>query len=112
MLKTGWNTVLFNAFLQQKLTTQLLGGGNTEEFYAQDGTLAKSAMLVELHPDVTKLVKRFGRWHHYVDYRHFAHLTLKRRDDYVPSPEADYSAMRLEPARSLDTVEEGVHEAI
>ncbi len=90
MLKTGWNTILFHAFLQQKLVTQAMAGGNTEAFYADEGTLAKSAMLVRMHPDVTKLVKRFGRWHHQVDYRPFRHLTLKRRNDYVPSPEAIY----------------------
>jgi hypothetical protein len=71
MLKAGWCTVQFNAFLQKKLRTQTIKGGNTDEFYAREGTLPKSRMLVALHPDVTTLVFKFGRWHHHVDYRPF-----------------------------------------
>jgi hypothetical protein len=76
MLKARWCTVQFNAFLQMKTTTQHLTGGNTEAFYADEGTLAKSRMQVALHPDVSKLVWRFGRVHHYVDYRPFARNRL------------------------------------
>lgn len=68
MLKTGWNTVQFNAFLQLKTPTQKLKGGNTEAFYSAEGTLAKSAMLVAMHPDCARLQWRFGRPHHLVDY--------------------------------------------
>lgn len=81
MLKDGWVTVQFNAFLQQKIQTQKVQGGNTEEFYAKEGTLPKSKMLVEMHPDVARLAFRFGRWHHYVDYRPFKQNRLIRRQD-------------------------------
>jgi hypothetical protein len=94
MLKAGWVTVLFNAFLQYKLTTQLLGGGNTEAFYAEEGTLPKSKMLVDLHPDVAKLSWRFGRWHHYVDY-HVFKQGLLRRPDYEPPAENPYKLKKV-----------------
>ena len=71
MLKDGLVTVQFNAFLQFKIPTQTLGGGNTAEFYAKEGTRPKSEMQVKLHPDVSKIVWRFGRWHHHVDYSPF-----------------------------------------
>ncbi len=71
ILKAGMGTVLFNAFLQGKRTTQLLAGGNTTDFYAAEGTIPKSEMLARLHPDVTRLVWRFGRPHHVVNYRPF-----------------------------------------
>jgi len=71
MLKDGWCTMQFNAFLQLKTTTQILKGGNTKEFYAKEGTMPKSKMLAELHPDVTRIVWKFNRWHHYVDYSKF-----------------------------------------
>jgi len=71
MLKDGLATVQFNAFLQFKVTTQTLGGGNTAEFYAKEGTRPKSEMQVKLHPDVSRLVWKWGRWHHHVDYRPF-----------------------------------------
>ncbi len=71
MMKGGWCTVQFNAFLQDKVQTQQLGGGNTQEFYAHEGTRPKSEMLQRMHPDVTRLVWRFNRWHHHIDYRVF-----------------------------------------
>ena len=71
VLKDGWCTVQFNAFLAAKLTTQKIKGGNTDEFYAKEGTLNKSMMLKEMHPDVTEVVWKFSRWHHQVDYSGF-----------------------------------------
>ncbi len=47
MLKSGLCTVQFNAFLQYKMTTQVVKGGNTAEFYSKEGTLPKSQMLVK-----------------------------------------------------------------
>ncbi|CAB4136457.1 hypothetical protein UFOVP306_8 [uncultured Caudovirales phage] len=71
MLKAGWCTVQFNAFLQEKLRTQTIKGGNTEEFYAKEGTLNKSRMQTNIHPDVSRVVWKFGRWHHHVNYGPF-----------------------------------------
>jgi len=90
MLKAGWCTVQFNAFLQEKMRTQICGGGNTAEFYAAEGTTAKSRMLADMHPDVAKVVWRFGRVHHYVDYRPFETLKLIRRPDTELEPAPTY----------------------
>lgn len=79
VLKDGLCTIQFNAFLQGKVTTQRMTGGNTEEFYADEGTKAKSEMLANLHPDVASVVWRFNRWHHYVDYKPFKKNRLKRK---------------------------------
>lgn len=68
VLKDDWYTLQFNAFLAGKATTQKFKGGNTDEFYATEGTLPKSQMLKDLHPDVTEVVFKFSRWHHSVDY--------------------------------------------
>lgn len=76
LLKSGWCTVQFNAFLQNKIATQLIKGGNTEAFYSKEGTMPKSTMLYRMHPDVTKVVHRFQRWHHYVDYSKFKKMQL------------------------------------
>ena len=83
VLKDGWCTVQFNAFLCGKMTTQRMSGGNTEEFYAHEGTLAKSKMLADLHPDVSKVVWKFNRWHHHVDYRPFRANKLRRKEGLV-----------------------------
>lgn len=93
MLKAGWCTVQFNAFLQEKMETQKLPGGNTTEFYlaegtkrngskyADTGTIAKSKMLCDVHPDVSKLKWKFQRWHHEVDYSPFKTNKLVRKPD-------------------------------
>lgn len=71
VLKDGLCTIQFNAFLCGKVTTQRMAGGNTKEFYAEEGTLAKSQMLEDMHPDVAAVVWKFNRWHHTVDYKPF-----------------------------------------
>lgn len=96
VLKDGDCTVQFNAFLQGKAATQTVKGGNTEEFYHKEGTLDKekwrdgqlnpegtinkSQMLVDLHPDVSRIVWRYGRWHHFVDYRPFKKNKLRLKE--------------------------------
>lgn len=92
MLKAKWCTIQFNAFLQTKMQTQTLKGGNTEEFYhkegkaeigrryADKGTLAKSVMLEEVHPDVAKVNMKYGRIHHTVNYNVFKKLKPVKRD--------------------------------
>lgn len=93
ILKAGWCTVQFNAFLQEKMNTQVLKGGNTDEFYhaegqvsdgkryADTGTVAKSRMQVKVHPDVSEMVWKFNRWHHHVDYSGFKKQKLIRNED-------------------------------
>jgi hypothetical protein len=81
ILKHRLCTVQFNAFLQYKMPTQLVKGGNTEAFYAKEGTKPKSEMLYQMHPDVTKLVVKFKRAHHYVDYSRFKKTRLIRKPD-------------------------------
>tara|TARA_R110000803_G_C11938007_1_gene316209 strand:+ start:44 stop:1198 length:1155 start_codon:yes stop_codon:yes gene_type:complete len=70
VLKDGWATVLFNAFLQGKRATGTVKGGNTKELY-QNGTSDKSKMLFDMHPDLVKMVTRFNRSHHFVNYKVF-----------------------------------------
>lgn len=83
-------TVEFNVFLQGKLRTQTLQGGNTAEFYKPEGrknaaksTAAKSEMLIREYPKICKMVFRYGRWHHDCDYTVFRKNQLKRTDEWV-----------------------------
>jgi hypothetical protein len=95
VLKDGDCTIQFNAFLQGKAATQTLGGGNTEEFYAKEGTLNKSKMLVDMHPDVARLVWRFNRWHHYVDYNPFKKNKLKLKEGIIVEKDINNYGMKL-----------------
>ena len=78
MLKDGYNTIQFNTFLAGKNTTQTTKGGNSKEFYDHEGTLPKSQMIADLHPDVARVSWKFNRWHHEVNYSGFTkELELK-----------------------------------
>jgi hypothetical protein len=111
VLKDGDCTIQFNAFLQGKAATQTVKGGNTEEFYHKEGDLDKehwrdghlnpegtwnkSKMLVDLHPDVARMVFKYGRWHHYVDYSPFKKNKLIFRKDYVQVKGVNNYGMKL-----------------
>jgi hypothetical protein len=90
MLKDGWCTVQFNAFLQIKIVTQQVKGGNTAEFYNKEGTLPKSQMIVDMHPDVAILKWRFHRTHHYIDYHQFKNKLIRNPDVKVGTGVNDY----------------------
>ena len=94
VLKDGWCTVQFNAFIQEKATTQTMKGGN-EEIY-KEGTLDKSKMLAELHPDVAKVVWKFNRWHHHVDYRSFKKNELKKKKGFKVKKGINNYGMKVE----------------
>ena len=94
VLKDGLCTLQFNAFLQGKMSTQKIKGGNTDEFYDKEGTLKKSKMLEEMHPDVAKVVWKFNRWHHQVDYKQFKNNKLIKIDNNIKS-EVDNFGMIL-----------------
>jgi hypothetical protein len=70
-LKDGWCTAEFQAFLADKQATMTMNGGNTDELYQGDGRLQMAKSLQQQHPDVTKIVWKWGRWQHQVDYRPF-----------------------------------------
>ena len=94
MLTQGFCTVQFNAFLQDKLRTQVLGGGNTAEFYTGEGTAPKSRILKAVYPEYTDLVWKFQREHHHVNYLPFKSTLLKFKPGVV-IPEGDPYSMKL-----------------
>lgn len=86
-LKDGWCTVLFCAFLADKCATMTMKGGNTEELYKLngqvDGRLLMAQSLQKQHPDVTKIVRKWGRWQHSVNYKPFKGNKLKLKEGVV-----------------------------
>ncbi len=72
VLKDGWCTVLFFAFLQNKAGTMRMKGGNTDELYQGDGRLKMAQSLVDQHPDIVKITdKKWNRHQHVVNYKGF-----------------------------------------
>ncbi len=76
MMKDKWCTVQFNQFLTGKRATQTMRGGNSAEFYDEEGTKKKSQMLADMHPDVARVAWKWNRWHHHVDYSPFKNNPL------------------------------------
>ena len=107
MLTAGWCTIQFNAFLQDKVATQSMDGGNTTELYhggkktstdgkySDTGTIEKSNMLVRLYPNIAKVVKKYGRTHHHVDYKIFKKTKLIRKKNYTNVPIDTEYGMKL-----------------
>lgn len=95
VLKDGLCTIQFNAFLCGKITTQRMRGGNSADFYDEEGTLPKSQMLADLHPDVAKVVMRFNRWHHHVDYSPFKNNRLIKIVDTSDMPKINNYGLTL-----------------
>lgn len=122
VLSDGDCTIQFNAFMQGKCATQTVKGGCTDEFYHYEvgidettgeaiksdervdtkghrynsaGTLAKSKMLADIYPDVCKVVWRYDRWHHYVDYRPFKQNKLRLKPGITLPKDSNNFGMRL-----------------
>lgn len=88
VLKGGYCTILFNAFLCGKAATMTMKGGNTETVYKQgdnefDNRYKFAKSLYDQHPDCVKITQKWGRWHHHVDYERFVVNKLEYRDDFV-----------------------------
>ena len=126
VLKAGYATLQWNVFLQDKMTTQTLKGGNTEEFYAKEGTVRKSQMLEDAHPDVAKVVWKFSRVHHTVDYSPFANNDPQFHPERMPYednhdygmyavkilPEEDYKIDRSTDCKTYIEANYGIDKAV
>lgn len=99
VLKAGYCTIQFNAFLQGKVTTQVMKGGNTDVLYA-NGTREKSEMLARLHPDCVKVVERFHRIHHTISYKQFKQVPILKKDAQELQGEYGIVLKQIAPIRS------------
>lgn len=71
VLKAGYSTVYFNAFLCGKVPTLQNKGGNAEIYNKTNLRSEFVDALIKLHPDIVTKVWKWNRWHHKVDYRAF-----------------------------------------
>lgn len=98
-LKDGWCTILYIAYLCEKRTSMTMKGGNTDELYERnekfDGRLEMAKSLQAQHPDVTRVVYKWKRWQHSVDYTPFAKNKLRYKEGFVPPTEPDEHGMNL-----------------
>ncbi len=95
ILKDGFCTILFNAFLIDKRVTMTVKGGMTphyqsnlegEENKENDGRWRMAKELQDKHPELTTITRKFGRWQHHVDYSSFTQKLIRK-------PGWDYSGV-------------------
>jgi hypothetical protein len=89
----GWCTILFQAFLADKVTTMVMKGGN-EDIYA-DGRMDFVKSLMKQHPYLVTHVERYGRDHHQVNYDFFRKNKLKKKKNLNISKENNDYGMIL-----------------
>lgn len=84
ILKAGYCTILFNAFICDKIVTLSMKGGNTDNVYIDgDNRYRFAKSLYDQHPDVVKIIKRWNRYHHYVDYKKFKNTSkLQLKEEF------------------------------
>ena len=95
VLKSGYCTVLFNAFLIGKITTMRMKGGNTDTLYKNDGRKKMAESLKEQHPDIVNVVWKFNRWHHSVNYKPFKNNKLIKKTDVIFNSKINNYGMQL-----------------
>jgi len=96
VLKAGYCTVLFNAFLQDKAATMTMKGGNTEEVYGEtDKRMAFAKSLEEQHPDCVKVIWRYDRWHHSINFRKFKRNALIKKEGLQVNEGVNNYGMKL-----------------
>lgn len=106
MLKDGWCTVLFYAFVINKIATMRVSGGMTPH-YQGDGRLRMAEELVRRHPDVTKVVHKWGRAQHHVDYSRFKRNVLMLKDGATWEEGVNDYGMELVPADEAEALPPG-----
>lgn len=67
VLSSGLCTVLFNAFLINKMGTMTMKGGNSDELYKGDGRLKMANSLKRMWPGVVDVKRRFKRPQHVIN---------------------------------------------
>jgi len=83
VLKDGFCTILHNSFLINKETTMQQKGGMTDFYEGTNNRKEFAEELIKAHPDVVKLTKKFGRFHHQVNYQPFKKNKLKYKKGYI-----------------------------
>lgn len=102
VLKDGWCTVLFVAFLCDKQPTMAMKGGNTDELYKGDGRLKMAQSLKRQHPRFVQIKWKWGRWQHVVDYRPFKkNKLIKKAGAVIPQGVNNYGMVLVDKSKAV-----------
>tara|TARA_R110000796_G_scaffold65445_5_gene151146 strand:+ start:388 stop:1254 length:867 start_codon:yes stop_codon:yes gene_type:complete len=112
IMKAGLCTMLFNMMLCGKAATHTMKGGNTSEVYKLgsedfDERRKFAQSLYDQHPEHVKITRKFGRWHHHIDYSVFDHQPILKPGLDIPKGDNNYGLklVRLK-ATDEDSIDE------
>lgn len=109
-LKDGWCTVLFYAFLADKIATMTMKGGNTDVLYQDDGRLKMAQSLVDQHPDIVTITRKWDRWQHQVDYSGFrGNKLIKKSGLVIPDGPNEYGMVLRRLEQQEADIDEEIH---
>lgn len=102
VLSSGLCTVLFNAFLIDKVSTMTMRGGNMTELYKGDGRLKMARSLERQWPYVVATKRRFQRPQHVVRgaWRGFDTQLKRKSAEPASAPGIDEMGMKLRQVKS------------
>lgn len=100
VLSGGWCTVAVNAFVQFKVRTMKLKGGNTG-VYQGDGRLKMARSLERLWPGVATTTRRFKRPQHKIVNEWRSFTTPLRLKPGLPPPDPRKYAMELKAVQPI-----------
>lgn len=84
-----------------KMPTLKMKGGNMSELYRGDGRLKMARSLEAMWPNYVKVVWKFGRPQHSVNWRVFKHPLIKRTDIDMDELKAeDVPLKKMSPIKS------------
>jgi hypothetical protein len=83
ILKDGHCTLQFCAFLADKIVTMQVKGGMTDYYEKTEKRKQFAVELQRAHPDVVRVVWKFNRWHHEVNYKPFRKNKLIKKAGVV-----------------------------
>ena len=105
VLSSGWCTVLFNAFMIDKMRTMSMKGGNSDQLYKADGRLRMARSLERQWPGVVETKRRFQRPQHVIknQWQKFDTPLIKRKDinwDDIKSTKYNIELVKIKDIKS------------
>jgi hypothetical protein len=108
VLADKWCTVLFNAFLIEKVATMTMKGGNSDKLYQGDGRLKMARSLERVWPGVVSVGRRFQRPQHIVkdSWRRWDTPLIRRKDiDWASFEAVDEYGMKVVQQKEIKSEE-------
>ena len=105
VLSGGWCTILFNAFLMQKVQTMSMKGGNTDVLYKDDGRLKMARSLERVWGGVVETRRRFQRPQHHIknQWTKFDTPLIRRTDIDWDNFQQNEFGMKLKQQKEIET---------